>query len=420
MKSRAIPNLVALAAGVHEHRRVGRALVLLFVLLFSSACPGYEDGYSGTFRENIEASGRNGDALAVDLFRFGDNVSAILRVYQRDPITGDPFGKQKLCVWSDAQSFDSDANKFRLYINKESRQIPRSQLFGTLHNELSMDITLYEESTSAPFDGIEALRMERVSEEPDVDCQSIDDTLIKVSFPRDPDSGATQKMPAAADYDIHNPVLTVAWVGVQPAAGSSQLAAVNRQTPAIPLDDGFGTNFDAQQHALKNERRFAVAPPPDVVRMASGQTTLALGHFAVVDDSEADRPEDISLRDWQFSWDVVNEKLVASSLRPATRPYCDRGTDQWGTALLFVEGSLNDLSRTMRSEIQGAESCAENNRCDEHFYLVDVCSEGDQVLNIELHPTPAHLSTIGLFVTDQFLQSTTIPLPRVNPYQLWR
>lgn len=393
--------------------------MLLLIALLSSACSGYEDSYSGTFREISENSGRSGDALAVDIFRFGDNISAILRVYQRDPITDDPFGKQKFCVWTDAQSFDEDAHKFRLYINKATRQIPRSQLFGTLHDERSLDITLYEESTSAPFDGISDVRMERVSERPDIDCKSIDETLVKVSFPRDPVTGATQRMPPAANYQIHNPVLTVAWVGVQPA-GANQLAAVNRQTPAIPLDDGFGTNYDAQQYALKNERRFAVSPPPEVVRMPSGETKLALGHFVVVDDSESDRPGDTPLRDWQFSWDVDTEKMIASSLRAATRPQCDQGTDHWGPALLFVEGSLQELSRTMQSEIKGAQDCAEYDICEAHFYIVDVCAEGDQVLGIHLHNTPVHQSNIGLFVTDEFLQSSTIPLPRVNPFQLWQ
>ena len=390
--------------------------VLGLITCAMSACPGYEDSYSGTFRQVSDDSQPSGDALAVDLFRFGDSVSAILRVYQRDPITGDPFGKQKLCVWTDAQRFDEGGNKFRLYINKGTRQIPRSQLFGRMQSETSLDITLYDESTSAPIDGISGLRMERVSEQPDVQCQSIDDTLVKVGFPRDPRNGAVQTMPEAANYKIRNPVLTVAWVGVQPSVGSNQLAAVNRQTPAIPLDDGFGTNFDAQRHALKNERHITIPPPPDVVRIPSGETSFALGHFVVVDDSEDDRPEDIPLRDWQFSWDVEREKMVASSLRPATRPRCNPGTDHWGAALLFVEGSLAQLSRAMISEVRGAQNCAQNDSCDAHFYIVDICAEGDQVLNLELHDSPVHLANIGLFVTDEFLQSSTIPLPRVNPF----
>lgn len=396
--------------------RVMRVPLLVLVAVLGAGCPSYEEGYSGTFREVRDQSGRTGDALAVDLFRFGDSVSAILRVYQRDPITGDPFGEQKLCVWTDAQNFDADQDKFRLYINKATRQIPRSQLFGTVLSETSLDITLYEESTSSPFNGISELRMERTSELPDVDCSAIDDTLVKVGFPRDPKTGAMQTMPASTDYEIHNPVLAVAWVGVQPTTGSIQLAAVNRQNPAIPLDDGFGSNFDASQHALKNDRRFTIAPPPEVVRMSSGETTFALGHFAVIDDSEDDRPEDTPLRDWQFSWDVDTEKMIASSLRRATRPICDGGTDHWGPAMLFVEDSLSDLSQAMQSEIRGAQDCENTETCDAHFYIVDVCAEGDQVLNISLHNAQPPIPDIGLFVTDEFLQTSTIPLPRITPF----
>lgn len=403
-------------------RLAGLCVVALLsaLALLSSACPSYESTYSGTFREVREELGRNHDAVAIDLFRFGDNVSAIFRAYQRDPITGDPFGKEKYCAWTDAQPFDPERMDFRLFINQSSRDLPRSQLFGTILDSDTVDITLYDDETHSPFDEIDALRMRRVDTEPDPECHEPENMLVEVDFPRDTDSGAAQTMPPEADYQIHNPVLAIAWVGVQPAAGGNQLAPVNRQTPAIPLDDGFGTNFDPQRHALKNERRIAISPPPEIVRMSSGDTTLALAHFVVIDDSEEDRPGDVDLRDWQFNWNTNAEKIVAASLRRATRPACEnRGVDHWGPALIFVEGSLNELSWDMKATIKGAEDCAQNNTCDEHFYLVDICAEEDKVLSLLLRDAPSP-ANVALFVTDEYLNSTSVPLPRVNPYQLWQ
>lgn len=393
---------------------------LVLLLATQVGCPGYEDTYSGTFREVRGPAEPGGDAIAVDFFRFGDNASAIVRVYQRDPITGDPFGAQKYCVWTDAQPFDAEKMKFRLYIHKDDRLVPRGQLFGSILSEDTFEVTLYDERDNLPVQGMEKLRLGRVNEQPDIECDTIEDMLVVADFPRERQTGAPQTMPPEAQYQIHNPVLAVAWVGVQLAGGGSALAPVNRQTSAIPLDDGFGTNFDAQRGALKNERRLAVAPPPEVVRMPSGQTRLALGHFVVVDDSEEDRPQDIQLRDWQFSWDTSTEKMVASSLRRATRPACNnRGVDHWGPALLFVEGNLMELPRGMRSQIEGMPTCEDAARCEAHFYLVDVCAEGDKVLKIlmrdNLEPTPS----VALFVTDEYLSATSVVLPRLNPYQSW-
>ncbi len=320
-------------------------LVLLTIVVaatMSTGCPTYEDTYSGTFRETPETSGRNSDAVEVDFFRFGDNASAIVRFYKRDPITGDPFGEQKFCAWTDARTFDAGKNKFRLYINKSSSRLPRSQLFGSVVDNDTLDITLYEEQTRQPFDGIKNLRLTRYRDQPSTKCEVIDDFWVQAEFPRDPDTGDMQQMPASTGYQIHNPVFAVSWLGVQRAQGSNTVAPINRHVPAFRLDDGLDSNYDPQHHALINDRAVSIAPPPDIVRMDSGTTTMALGHFVVVDDSESDRPDNASPGDWQFSWDTSTEKVVASSLQRATRPSCDDGTTHWGPALFFVQDSLLD------------------------------------------------------------------------------
>jgi hypothetical protein len=394
-------------------------LGLAFAVVFTTGCPTYEDTYSGTFREVIDTSNRNSDALEVDFFRFGDNAAAIVRLYKRDPITGDAFGEQQFCAWTSAELFEEEDNKFRLYINKSSTQLPRSQLFGTVVDDGDLDITLVDERTGEPHDGIDSLELERVDDEPDGDCQVIEDFAVNVEFPRDPTSGDTQTMPASASYTIKNPVFAVSWVGVQPAQGSTIFAPVNRHTPAMLLDDGFGSNFDPGSHALKNDRTVLIPPPPDIVRMASGATTMALGHFVVVDDSEEERPESDEFKDWQFSWNTDAEKLVASSLQRATRPECEVGTDHWGSALLFVEDHLTDLAVDIRSDISGLNQCIETDGCNDHFFVVDVCAEGAEIHDINLKDaagSTGSIPNVSMFVTDEYLGASSIPLPRINPY----
>lgn len=404
-------------------RPLAAALALVALAALVAGCPTYEDTYSGTYREVVSESGRNSEAVELDFFRFGDNASAIVRFYKRDPITGDPFGEQQFCVWTDAQTFDAEKDKFRLYINKSSSQLPRSQLFGTVLDDEHIDVTLYRDQTGEPYDGIEDLPLQRYRDEPDTDCEVIDDFGAQIQFPRDPDTGEMQAMPPEVDYDIHNPVFAVSWLGVQPAQGSDVLAPVNRHVPAMPLSGGFDSNFEPNRHALKNDRWVWIPPPPDIVRMPSGTTTIALGHFVVVDDSEADRPAAGDTGDWQFSWDTDTEKVVATSLQRATRPSCESGTDHFGRALLFVEDSLADLSQEMQQreianllDVTHQLRCADGDRCNEHFYVVDVCADGQKVLNLELAGATQTAPLIPLLVTDEYLNSDTVPLPRINPY----
>jgi hypothetical protein len=406
------------ASLVVVHLLMGWVVAASVVVL--TGCPTYEDTYSGTFREVVDVSNRNSDAVQVDLFRFGDNASAVVRLFKRDPITGDPFGEEQFCAWTSAETFEDAENAFRLYINKSSTQLPRSQLFGTVADDTELDITLVDERTGEPYDGIENLELERVSDEPDPDCQVIEDFAVSIDFPRDPSTGGTQTLPASSGHEISNPVFALSWVGVQPAQGRTVFAPVNRHAPAMRLDDGFGSNFDPSSHALRNDRTVLIAPPPDIVRMPSGTTTLALGHFVVVDDSEEDRPQEVPVDDWQFSWDTSSEKLVATTLQRATRAECDSGTNHWGRALLFVEDDLSDLAPEIQGEISGINQCTDAGTCDDHFFVVDVCADDTRVLGLTLNSarnsTTRTIPEVALFVTDEYLSATTIPLPRLNPY----
>ncbi|MFP4600573.1 MAG: hypothetical protein ACOC9J_05085 [Persicimonas sp.] len=391
-----------------------KALVALAlgVVTFATGCPSYEDTHSGSYREVIDTSGRNSDAVQVDFFRFGDNAAAIVRFFNRDPITDDPFGEQSYCVWTSAEPFDEEQDKFRLYITRDSSQLPRSQLFGTLTAGDQMSITLVDQLTSEPYDSIEELDMELAGDEPQRDCELIEDFILPIDFPVDRD-GNGQAMPDVSGYEIDNPVFAVTWVGVQ-AVGDGVFAPVNRHVPAVSLYDMYV--FDRQRHALRYalDPAPAIPPPPDIVRMASGDTEWALGHFVVVDDSPEDRAG-LEGDDWQFSWSTDSEKMVASSLQRATREGCPAGTNRFGRALLFVEGHLTDLSREMQRRIDGIDRCEADGACRQHFSVVDVCARDDHITKILLGST--HDADVSMLVTDEYLDADSIPLPRLNLYR---
>jgi hypothetical protein len=394
-----------------------KALALVVLVMWcgmlTSGCPTYEDSYSGTYREVVDGElGR--DAFEIDFFRFGDNSAAIVRVYKPDPITGDPFGESRYCVWTSAEPFDEDDKQFRLFITKDSSQLPRSQLFGNVVDDETMDISLFEERTGQPYEGLDEQTFERHRDTPKTNCEVIEDLLVQIDFPRDPDTGALQRIGPEAGYDIESPVLAVSWVGFQQAS-DGVFAPLERHAPAVILDAG---NFDRNRQALKNDRPLLIPPPPEIVRMPSGNTTMALGHFVVIDDSPQDRPTG-DPDDWEFDWETDDERLIATTLQRATRPACDSGTDRWGRALLFVEGGLDELSLQMQSQIDGIANCRGDDTCDEHFYMVDVCAEGDQVRTIVLDTAGRAVPRVAMLVTEEYLHADWVPLPRVNPFRPW-
>ncbi|MFW5966835.1 MAG: hypothetical protein ACOCV2_04915 [Persicimonas sp.] len=399
---------------------LGWGLLLLAALLYG--CPTYEDDYSGTYREVLDDSEPTSDALEIDFFRFGDNAAAIVRLYNRDPITGDPFGEESHCVWTTADAFDEEDRDFGLDINRDSSEIPEGRLLGEFVDEELIETTLYDSDTEEPHERVDGVELRKYREEPNSDCEVDEEFVVEVEFPRGPND-EPQRMPPSADYDIENPVLAISWLGVQ-STEDDRLVAVNRHQPAERLRDDLNTNFDPDEHGLKNERPFTIPPPPDAVRMSSGDTRMALGHFSVVDDDPDDVPEGED-DDWQFSWNTEEEKLVGSSLQHATRPECEDSsaagegrTSRWGSALLYVERDPTNLSTFLKEQITGLERCESQGGCDSSFFLVDICASDEHVLHLFLREDYGGVPRVPILVTDAYLDEDSIPLPPINPFAL--
>lgn len=381
-----------------------------------TGCPSYEDKYTGTYRE-VNPSARDGqEAVQVDFFRFGDNASAVVRFYNPQGAQGDLFDEENesTCAWTSAEEFSSDGDwNFRLYLEDASK-LPRSRLLGRVEDGgKRLNITMYEERGSdedSVYQSIRDLELERVGREANPTCDTIKDYFVEFSFPRDPQSGDFQSMPERAGYDIENPVFVVSWLGVEPSQNGNLYASVSQHAPAFRLDTQASNNFDPATHTLRNE--FTVAIPAPDLRMNNGETTMSLGHFSVVDDSTP--IDEIDLDNWVFTWSPESEKMVAASLQPAFRPECPTDTNRFGRALLFVEDSIWDLGENVLTYLIDGEEAIERNS-ERHFFVVDVCAEDDQVLKILINE-PFFTDQVPLKVTDQFVNSDQVPLPRVNPY----
>lgn len=395
-------------------------LLLVALAAILAGCPSYEDKYTGTYRE-VNPSARPGEqAIQVDFFRFGENASAVVRFYRPNNLDSDnPFTDQNetVCAWTSAEEFQLDDEwNFRLFLD-DSSKLPRSRVFGRVQDGgEDMTVSMYEDKgdESAIYRGIEELKLERVEREANPRCDAIKDYFVEFSFPRDPQTGEFQSMPERASEDIENPVFVVSWLGVEPRSvgGRTLYASVSEHAPAFRLDTESSNNFDPDTHSLRNEFTVPISAPG--LQMRSGDTALALGHFSVVDDSVP--VEDIDLDEWVFSWNVDSEKMVASSLQPAFRPGCPDDTNRFGRALLFVKDSIWDVSSSVLEQLIDGEEKIERNS-ERHFFVVDVCAEDDQVLKLLINER-FFTGQVALKVTDQFLGSDTVPLPRLNPYKI--
>lgn len=399
-------------------RVLAASLAALLCLSLLTGCPAYEDKYTGTYRE-VNPGDRDGkQALQIDFFRFGENASAVVRFYDIQGAQGDPFDDENevACAWTSAEEFTPDAQwDFRLYL-EDSSKLPRSRLFGNVDDGGDgLDVSLFDETDDNPstvYKDIRQLELERVDREANPNCDTIKDYFVEFSFPRDPETGDFQSMPERANYEIENPVFVVSWLGVEQteSGGQTFLAPVSEHEPAFRLDTSTSNSFDPDTHTLRNE--FTVGIPAPDLRMNNGDTAMSLGQFSVVDDSES--IESIDLENWVFDWNPSFEKMVASSLQPAFRPDCPDDTNRFGRALLFVEDSIWDLGENVLTYLIDGEEQIERNS-ERHFFVVDVCAEDDQVLKILINE-PFFTGQVPLKVTDQFLNTDQVPLPRVNPY----
>lgn len=393
-------------------RRTALCLVWGMCVLYGAAgCPTYEDTYSGTYRESDVDPLTASRAIEVDLFRFGNNVSAILRFYEPDVPDEEPFARERFCTWTDGAAFDSNDRSFDLPIESGSR-IPESELSGKLVSNDRLELTVTAEEDGASV--IETRELERISDEPNENCDSIGTLFIRPLFDLRGDRRNVMSMDAG--YDVENPVFSVQWVGVETEGDfflNTSAQGPTRRLGGREFVDGSPGRGEPDE--LRDNLSLKVPAPPENIWIESGQTSYAIGHPVVIDDDS---------EEGSFSWNPENEPIVASALQigvPVDRDYDGPGIGGSGKALLFVRGSLSELGEGFRNaRFEDPEAIARGSVPESHFYVVEIIYD-ETVGAIREMSLPKSLQEheqnrdIPIKMTTQFLGEDAPTLPRISP-----
>lgn len=381
-----------------------RAALITLAMLTLCACPTFEDDLSGHYRQTLITE-LDDEALAVDLFRFGDDVRAVVRFYELASASAreEPYAPENegRCAWTQPAPFDARANAFELRVQPTARN-PGVDLSGRFDDEGRLQLFVQRDDES----DIKPLLMESTTELPNAACQTIDDLVIRARF----GAGTSNAFPPET-YTLRSPVFSLLWVGVETVDNNGALVsvAINRAEPSVRLTPG--AQFSSAQNAIFGDLRPIVPPPPDRILARSGSTRYGLAHLVVIDDAE---PESDGER---FAWNISDEPIIATSLQNGIVEDAPEGieTNGWGRAIFFVEGSLDQLDEGLRARLEGLDEANPN----QHFYIAQVFFYNDEVVALRLPPRPRPgivSNTVDLILTTDFLEANEVLLPRIFPY----
>ena len=357
------------------------------------ACPGYQDRLSGTYRQSGESIDPSEELIEIEVFRYGDNVQGLVRFY--DP-NFETFDAERRCKWTEPALLEKDRSFTARVLESDSaiRLTARFEEDGTLSAKFN------EEQANTPD-----LTLELVTNEPDPSCSTIAGRSVTAKF------GTSGNEFADGVYAIENPYLGVQWIAVQ----LIQTGDVGVWTAFVPelVDVPIQSKVTASGRGLRGDIRIPVEPPGEDYRTQSGATRYAIAHFIVVDDE----PDDEEF----VAWDIETEPIIASGVRgirrPDAPPIAEDHTHS-GQVLLFVEGSLEELGGlrdliTLREIDLDGDGEVEVVNPNAHFYVADVYAEGESIIALQIEPKPS--LSIAVTVTTEYLDATSLPLPRLFP-----
>lgn len=358
-------------------------LLTLAVLL--CACPGFEDQYSGTYQQVLGAGDEGTEPIEVEIFRYGHNVQAIVRFFADE---ADPFSRETRCALTDPAVL-SDDDTFEVLVRNSTPQV---RLAGRFEGGGRLKARINAAGGNSPD-----LALKLLSSTPDDTCRTIPPRSVTAKFGG---LSATNEF-EPGEYEIENPYFGIQWIAVQPIQ-TGTIEVWTAFTPDLvfaPVQSKVTSN----RRGLTGELTLRVEPPADDYRTVSGDTRYSLAHFIVVDDD----PEDSSF----VTWDRTTEPIIASGVRAGKRPDAPdfvEDHNQFGLALLFVEGRLDDLGNML--DIIEIEDGVDPT---EHFYVAQVFAAEERVVGLRI--SKSTVLTIPVTVTTDYLNETTLPLPRLFP-----
>lgn len=324
----------------------------------------------------------------MELFRFGDNVQALVRYYKRN---ADPFKSEARCVWSNAGPFEDTERSFEIPLID-----PRERLTirGTMRDDDEVEFSFSDANAESAAPSSPFLR---VSDEPDDTCDTVPDALMTANF--DFDGNAF----SSGFFSFDNPVFVVMWLGVEPIQTDAftTFAKTQKKGPWTRLGNNHVTE---DKLGLRGVLHFFLPPPDSLVLTTSGDTRYSIGHFVVVEDAEDETGD--------FDLDLDDEPVAASAIRSGTIPNVSpEDSNNFGKAILFVEDDLMDLDSALLDRMTGIENVSNT---AQHFFVVDIFGRNGDVKEVRFSDSPG--VEINVLVTDAYLASQQIQLPRLIPF----
>ncbi len=369
-----------------------RAGFLLIVLLHCS-CIGYEDGLSGHYRQTI-GEDRAARLQAIEVFRRGDSIQAILRRYESVANLGadaDPFSEEVSCLRTEVGTLAED-DSFELFSTDGSTRVQGRFVAGGL----DMRINAAENTPT--------LEMNLTEFEPNPDCEVIEPKTVTAEFSG---PGGPNEFPKGV-YEIMDPEFGVQWVSVEERL-VGDLPVFSPATPEL-ISGPIGSYVTDNRLGLEGAVQLPIAPPPRGFRTPSGSTEYSVAHFIVVDDD----PDD----DGEFSWDKDEEPIIAAGIRKGQRQIPEGWDDdfreqvanhnRFGRAILYVQGNLDELDPALLDTFADWDLAD----VDEHFWIVEVFGTGEEIIGLRFLP---NTRGVPVSVTTDYLQDSQIRLPRLFP-----
>ena len=363
----------------------------LFVLLLLG-CPGFEDDLSGTYQQIVDDEATTDELVALDVFRAGDSVQAVVRYYAPTVTGAKPFEVENSCQTTVTAPLADDLS-FELFYGSGTG---RARITGRFDggSTLAARINFPDETTSD-------LEFTRIDSEPVPDCSTIEPKRFDAQFSLS-GTGANEFKPKV--YEMVAPHFGVQWVPVLKQQTSGGLQTFFGGRPDL-ISTPITSNLSVNRRGLSGSLSLVLEAPPNdqKSRTPSGDTTFSLAHFIVVDDKSQDEA---------LVWDRSTEPIVAAGVRKGNRENPPPGAEdhnRFGRAILFVSDRLDDLDPALLDQMEGWE----NVDPEAHFWVVEIFSFNERVRGLRFLPDTTR--EIAVIVTPDYLADTDLNLPRLFP-----
>jgi hypothetical protein len=389
------------------------ALLCLLLVIQSLGCSTFEDEYTGSYRQSSPSDGL--PAIQVDLFRFGDHSSAFIRLFDEDPVTGEPFGEEITCLQTKSGPF-RDNRQFDLVV-QPTFQFPTFRLIGEIKTDGKLEAKFFSPDEGArvqlrrdqlvPAEEKSPVTLTRDSLQPSRDCQAAPGAELQFTFPRNAETEAPQSLPETTQ-PIESPSIVLWWTGrtvATTANGNEFISRIDEIQKATSLEQIIEESNQITRSPLAD-----VSVPPERLLTETGDTRYGIAHIFVADLRDA--TTDIQGRD---TFITGTNRIIGTALRRVRHADCPTGTKFWGPFILFIEGNPKQIAEPLTQALEDGEDSRllDDFPKNQHFFVLNACATEEQILEIQV-PSELTRRQVLLYLTGEYLHAPTWPIPRIR------